>query len=103
MSEFEGYHGDSNDFKYRFSDELKEKFKRFIDRSYCVSDEVIGEFLPFLLRRYQYVTGPHGCCSIYGAMKTKEEIQDDVPMVAVLTAHSAKFPDIIREVVGDDG
>ena len=100
MSEFEGYHGDSNDFKYQFSDRMRAEFRRFIERSYCVNDEVIGEFIPFLLRTYQHVTGPHGCCSIYGAMKTKEEINDDVPMIAVLTAHPAKFPEIIRGFTG---
>merc|ERR1711971_80468 len=49
---------------------------------------------------FGYVVGPHGACSVFGARRAKAEFADETPMVAILTAHPAKFPDLIHGFVG---
>ena len=90
-----------NDFAYSFEERERKCFERFVTRSFRVTDADIAQLVPAMLREHGYVVGPHGACSIFGALRAKAEIGDAVPMVALLTAHPAKFPDIIHGCVGD--
>ena len=95
------------EFGYQFDDILKRQFKKFVDISYCVSDENIKNITKYFINNYNYVSCPHSACSLFGAYSFKNDKamtkkdqhdgdNDDVSIVAIATAHPAKFPNIIR-------
>jgi threonine synthase len=50
-------------------------------------------------QHYDYVLDPH---TAVGVTVAERHLDDDIPTVCLATAHPAKFPDTIREVVGED-
>ena len=91
------------EFSYQFDAVLKRQFEKYISVAYCVPDEQIKEITRHFVKEYGYVACPHSACSLYGAFhfgndmtRSTEDREADVPMVAIATAHPAKFPGIIK-------
>ena len=99
MNKFE-QNSQNMQFSYKFDDILKRQFKKFIDISYCVNDNDIKNITKYFANNYNYLSCPHSACSLFGAYSFKNDktIQkkDNIPLIAVATAHPAKFPNIIR-------
>jgi len=93
----------SMEFEYHFDAVLRRQFRKYISESYCVSDAQIKDITRHFVTEHGYVACPHSACSLFGAFhfgndqtRSREDREADVPMVAIATAHPAKFPNIIR-------
>ncbi|KAJ8609557.1 hypothetical protein CTAYLR_006032 [Chrysophaeum taylorii] len=49
-----------------------------------------------------YVLDPHTACGVKAALDLKDDLPSDAPIVCLACAHHAKFPDAVRQAVGDD-
>lgn len=102
MTKFER-NAQSMQFSYQFDDIQRRQFKKFIDISYCVSDDNIKNITTYFADNYNYLLCPHSACAAFGAYNFKndksiqhKDNEKDVALIAVATAHPAKFPNIIK-------
>ena len=81
-------------------------FEKYIKYSYTVNDSNIKNTIKYMIKEYEYVCCPHSVCAVYGALKFMNESfynkNDNVSMIAIATAHPAKFEEIINECVNND-
>lgn len=68
--------------------------------AYSVSDEMTREEIKHIYEEYGTVVEPHGAVGLYAYERYLEESKDDTIGVCLETAHPAKFPETIREVIG---
>jgi threonine synthase len=68
-------------------------------RSYPFTDEQTYEGMREIFERYKYVTDPHGAIGYLGLKKYG--MTSKAPAIFLHTAHPAKFPDTVKQVVGD--
>jgi threonine synthase len=67
-------------------------------RSSAVSDEETVECIRTTFESSGYLADPHTAVGLHVAGKY---IQQDIPMLCMATAHPAKFPEVMRQVLPD--
>lgn len=67
-----------------------------------VTDEQTKKEIKSIHDRFNTIIEPHGAVGVYAYEKYKEQTQDQTPCVCLETAHPAKFPETIREVINLD-
>lgn len=75
------------------------KLRSLVTHSFRVDASMTREVMRRCVRENAYLPCPHSATSMYGAMQMREE---GVPVVAVSTAHPAKFPKICKEMLRGD-
>ena len=68
--------------------------------AYSVTDEMTREEIKHIYEEYGAIVEPHGAVGLYAYERYLEETNDSVTGVCLETAHPAKFPETIREVIG---
>jgi threonine synthase len=48
-----------------------------------------------------YLLDPHSACGVVAAQRTLPALPSDVPLVALATAHAAKFPETMLAITGE--
>lgn len=89
---------------YRFGSEERQRLGALVTWSYTVSNEMIRESTIDFVKRTHYTPCPHSACGIYGALEFMKRQRNEfdnteVPMVAVMTAHPSKFPQIVTDIM----
>lgn len=75
--------------KYEFADFSSGKME-----SSRTDDDEISELIKQVHQQYNYVVDPHTACGFAGRFEG--------PQVVLATAHPAKFPDVIKDAIGQD-
>merc|ERR1711879_427463 len=79
---------------------IRKRLRSLATFSVRVCDEDIRKLTVQWVRDFGYLPCPHSATGIYGAMEIRRRINDDdVKVVAVGTAHPAKFPKIISGIL----
>jgi threonine synthase len=63
----------------------------------CTENECL-EMMAYFYKKYGYVLDPHTAVGVKGAMKYQNS---EFPVIALATAHPAKFRDAVRKALGD--
>ncbi len=70
------------------------------DMAACsVTDEETKSEIRSVYERHGVIIEPHGAVGIAAYEKYRADTNDDIPTVCIETAHPAKFPEVIREVI----
>ena len=67
-----------------------------------VSEEDTRRTIGETYRTRRYVLDPHGAVGVAAAVRVQKETGERRPIIALATAHPAKFGDVIREELGFD-
>ena len=112
MKEFEknGHNASNLKFSYQFDAILQSYFSKYIEIAYKTDDNDICKTIRNVFNKYNYLLGPHSCCSVYAGLDFVNKYKNinngtknnyDTPMVCIATAHTAKFPEIIDNAMKD--
>ena len=70
-------------------------------KSLAISDEETLSTIKETFEKYDYLLDPHGAVAVAAAQKLQPNLDSDVPIVCLATAHPAKFPAITRKALGN--
>lgn len=70
-------------------------------KSLAISDEETLSTIKETFEKYGYLLDPHGAVAVTAAKKMHPDLDSDVPVVCLATAHPAKFPAITRKALGN--
>lgn len=82
----------------QFDDALYDKL-RYGVVSTSVSDARTLSTMSDLFQRTGYLLDPHGAVAVAGAEQVREKFAGDIAWVSVATAHPAKFPEVIKQMM----
>ncbi len=69
--------------------------------SIAISDKVTLSTIKETFEKYDYLLDPHGAVAVAAAKQLRPDLDNDVPVVCLATAHPAKFPAIIHKALGN--
>lgn len=69
-------------------------------KSIAISDEATLSTIKETFKKYGYLLDPHGAVAVAAAKLLHRDVDTDVPVVCLATAHPAKFPAITRKALG---
>ena len=69
-------------------------------KSIAISDEATLSTIKETFEKYNYLLDPHGAVAVAAAKILHQDLDNDVPVVCLATAHPAKFPAITRKALG---
>ncbi|WP_022851760.1 threonine synthase [Limisalsivibrio acetivorans] len=81
----------------KFPEADVKKVQEEIDTYSVTNDETVGVIRDFY-NETGYVLDPHTACGVKAGLVHKEEFKT----VCLSTAHPAKFPDVVRDAIGED-
>jgi threonine synthase len=70
-------------------------------KSVAISDEATLSTIKDTFEKYNYLLDPHGAVAVAAAKILHQDLDKDVPVVCLATAHPAKFPAITRKALGN--
>ena len=81
----------------------QETYKQFNQNimSYSTSDEETFEMIHKIFKDEDYLLDPHGSVAVCAAYHFKENF-DDEKIICLLTAHPAKFPEVIKKALNQN-
>jgi threonine synthase len=94
--------GNPNNFPRLLSlfDSSYEQFSHAL-KGYAFNDQQTRQGIKELYEDFNYVADPHGAIGYLG-LKTHGYAHMKLPSIFLHTAHPAKFPEVVKEIVGDD-
>lgn len=70
--------------------------------SWSFQDDQIKDIIQKIKRKFNYLIDPHTAIGLSGAEKYKKEINLNTKLIALSTAHPAKFIEVIEPIIGKD-
>ena len=70
--------------------------------SWSFQDDQIKDIIQKIKRKFNYLIDPHTAIGLSGVEKYKKEINLDTKLIALSTAHPAKFIEVIEPIIGKD-
>ena len=69
-------------------------------QGYWADEKAVAAAIKSVRDALSYTLDPHTACGYVAAKRWQEEASDQSPVVVLATAHPAKFPDAIGEIIG---
>ena len=97
----EWYHQFYKTGEIKFDDESLVQIRRgFMAES--VDDQRTKALIKRLFEQEQYLMDPHGAVALESVLALKDELPEDMPVLSLATAHSAKFPDVLSGIFDNE-
>src|SRR5215468_4243803 len=80
--------------------QVSSNFERFLYEASGLDAAAVGDCIRRVKAESGYLIDPHSACALVAARRTQAATGARHPMIALATAHPAKFPDAIEAITG---